>query len=103
MDLAAIALLVASGIAAGTVNAVAGGGSLLTFPALVAVGLPPVSANRHAWNKNRMTAAAARSVSPEAVPRVVQPKAIPAISMSSTATATWWRQRRRVDGCIARR
>lgn len=30
---------------AGNVNAIAGGGSLLTFPALVAVGLPPVSAN----------------------------------------------------------
>jgi uncharacterized membrane protein YfcA len=32
-------------IAAGAVNAIAGGGSLITFPALVALGLPPVSAN----------------------------------------------------------
>ncbi|GGL97900.1 MULTISPECIES: sulfite exporter TauE/SafE family protein [Micromonospora] len=38
-------LLVVAGLAAGTVNAVAGGGSLLTFPALLAVGLPPVAAN----------------------------------------------------------
>nr|MDT0658848.1 sulfite exporter TauE/SafE family protein [Micromonospora sp. DSM 115978] len=37
--------LVAAGMAAGTVNAVAGGGSLITFPALIAVGLPPVAAN----------------------------------------------------------
>jgi uncharacterized membrane protein YfcA len=32
-------------LAAGTVNAIAGGGSLITFPALLAAGLPPVSAN----------------------------------------------------------
>jgi len=38
-------LLLAAGLAAGTVNAVAGGGSLITFPTLVAIGLPPVSAN----------------------------------------------------------
>lgn len=31
--------------AAGAVNAVAGGGSLITFPTLVAVGLPPITAN----------------------------------------------------------
>jgi hypothetical protein len=45
MDLSQAGLLVAAGLAAGTVNAVAGGGSLITFPALVAVGLPPVAAN----------------------------------------------------------
>lgn len=38
-------LLVAAGFGAGAVNAVAGGGSLISFPALLAVGLPPVSAN----------------------------------------------------------
>lgn len=32
-------------IAAGAINAVAGGGSLITFPTLVAVGLPPVTAS----------------------------------------------------------
>lgn len=32
-------------VAAGMVNALAGGGSLITFPTLVAVGLPPVAAN----------------------------------------------------------
>ena len=32
-------------VAAGTVNALAGGGTLLTFPLLMAVGLPAVSAN----------------------------------------------------------
>jgi uncharacterized membrane protein YfcA len=45
MDLLNALLLLAVGVAAGTVNAVAGGGSLITFPALIAVGLPPVAAN----------------------------------------------------------
>ncbi|GAA3772287.1 sulfite exporter TauE/SafE family protein [Micromonospora maritima] len=45
MDLSDAALLLAAGLAAGTVNAVAGGGSLITFPALIASGLPPVPAN----------------------------------------------------------
>lgn len=45
MDLADAVLLLAAGLAAGTVNAVAGGGSLITFPALVAVGFSPVPAN----------------------------------------------------------
>jgi hypothetical protein len=45
MDLGDAALLVAAGLAAGTVNAVAGGGSLVTYPTLLAVGLPPISAN----------------------------------------------------------
>ncbi|MEV8515517.1 sulfite exporter TauE/SafE family protein [Dactylosporangium sp. NPDC051484] len=40
-----IALLSVAGLAAGTVNAIAGGGSLITFPALIATGLPPVAAN----------------------------------------------------------
>jgi uncharacterized membrane protein YfcA len=45
MDLAEVGLLLAAGVAAGGVNAVAGGGSLVTFPTLVAIGLPPVAAN----------------------------------------------------------
>jgi uncharacterized membrane protein YfcA len=45
MDLPEAGLLLAAGLAAGTLNAVAGGGSLVTFPALVAIGLPPVAAN----------------------------------------------------------
>src|SRR5918998_6536526 len=45
MDLSHAALLLAAGLAAGTVNAVAGGGSLITFPTMIAVGLPPVPAN----------------------------------------------------------
>jgi uncharacterized membrane protein YfcA len=45
MDLSEATLLLAAGFAAGTVNAVAGGGSLITFPTLVAIGLPPVPAN----------------------------------------------------------
>jgi len=37
--------VVAAGFGAGTVNAVVGSGSLITFPTLVALGLPPVTAN----------------------------------------------------------
>lgn len=40
-----LALLVAGGFLASGVNAVAGGGSLISFPLLVALGLPPLSAN----------------------------------------------------------
>jgi uncharacterized membrane protein YfcA len=38
-------LLGLAAIGAGAVNALAGGGSILTFPALIAAGLPPLSAN----------------------------------------------------------
>ena len=45
MDLSHVLLLVVAGLAAGTVNAIAGGGSLITFPSLIAAGLPSVAAN----------------------------------------------------------
>jgi uncharacterized protein len=45
MDLSDATLLLVAGMAAGAVNAVAGGGSLITFPTLLAVGLPPIGAN----------------------------------------------------------
>ena len=38
-------VIAASGVAAGGINAVAGGGSLVSFPTLIALGVPPVSAN----------------------------------------------------------
>ena len=34
-----------AGIAAGTINTVVGSGTLITFPTLLAVGIPPVTAN----------------------------------------------------------
>ena len=40
-----IALLAAAALLAGAINAVAGGGSLISFPALLAVGFPAVRAN----------------------------------------------------------
>ncbi len=40
----AVILLVA-GLGAGLVNAIAGGGSLITFPSMLAIGMPPVAAN----------------------------------------------------------
>lgn len=39
------ALLLGSAFAAGVLNAIAGGGSFLTFPALVFAGVPPIAAN----------------------------------------------------------
>jgi uncharacterized protein len=40
-----LAFLLVAGLVAGAVNAAAGGGSLLVFPALLAAGLPPLAAN----------------------------------------------------------
>lgn len=40
-----ILLLIAAGLGAGTVNGVAGGGTLVSFPALLATGLPALQAN----------------------------------------------------------
>ena len=42
MDFVLIGL---AAVAAGFINAIAGGGTLISFPALVAVGIPPVAAN----------------------------------------------------------
>ncbi len=42
LDFVTIAL---AALAAGLINAIAGGGTLISFPALVAVGIPPVAAN----------------------------------------------------------
>jgi uncharacterized membrane protein YfcA len=40
-----IALLVGGGLLAGMINTIAGGGTLLSFPALAWLGVPPVTAN----------------------------------------------------------
>jgi uncharacterized membrane protein YfcA len=45
VDAGTIALLAGAGFGAGAVNAVAGGGSLVSFPALLAAGYPSVTAN----------------------------------------------------------
>ncbi|MDH1265501.1 sulfite exporter TauE/SafE family protein [Pseudomonas sp. GD03944] len=45
MSLADLLLLIAAGFAAGGMNALAGGGTFFSFPALLAAGLPPVTAN----------------------------------------------------------
>ncbi len=45
MDPMQIAMLIAIGIVGGVWNAIAGGATLFTFPALMAVGLPPLVAN----------------------------------------------------------
>lgn len=45
MDLLEAGLLLVAGLAAGGVNAIAGGGSLISFPSLIGIGLAPVAAN----------------------------------------------------------
>jgi uncharacterized membrane protein YfcA len=45
LDAPHIALVAAAAFVGGLVNAIAGGGSLITFPTLVALGVPPVIAN----------------------------------------------------------
>lgn len=45
VDAQAVAVLVGAGVAGGLVTAVVGGASLITFPVLLAAGLPPVLAN----------------------------------------------------------
>jgi uncharacterized membrane protein YfcA len=45
MDVPTALLLAGSGLAAGLVNAIAGGGTFFTFSALIGAGLPPVIAN----------------------------------------------------------
>lgn len=45
MSLADALLIALAGFVAGGVNAIAGGGSLISFPALVAIGLPTLDAN----------------------------------------------------------
>ncbi|MDH2381882.1 sulfite exporter TauE/SafE family protein [Bradyrhizobium sp. CER78] len=45
MDIQTSLLLLAAGIAGGIINALAGGATLITFPAMLAAGLPAVSAN----------------------------------------------------------
>lgn len=45
MELGSIALMALAGTAAGAINAIAGGGSLVTFPTLLALRYPPVVAN----------------------------------------------------------
>ena len=44
-DLPGLALLIGAAFVAGVLNALAGGGSFLTLPALIQAGVPPVMAN----------------------------------------------------------
>jgi uncharacterized membrane protein YfcA len=45
LDATQIGVLALAGLAAGAINAIAGGGSLISFPALLSVGYPAVAAN----------------------------------------------------------
>ncbi|HEX7123695.1 MAG TPA: sulfite exporter TauE/SafE family protein [Gemmatimonadaceae bacterium] len=45
MDLGTLTILAGAGFVAGAINAVAGGGSLISFPALLAAGYPAITAN----------------------------------------------------------
>lgn len=65
MPLLDILLLIGAGFAAGGMNALAGGGTFFSFPALLATGLPPVTANATnavaLWPASLAAAWAARS------------------------------------------
>ena len=45
MDVTQVLVLLAAGFMAGAVNAIAGGGSLISFPALIFIGFPAKIAN----------------------------------------------------------
>jgi len=45
VDAATVALLAGAGLIGGVANAIAGGATLITFPAMLATGIPPVVAN----------------------------------------------------------
>lgn len=45
MDIYSLVFAFVAALAAGFVNAIAGGGTLISFPVLVAIGIPPVAAN----------------------------------------------------------
>ncbi|MDZ7674844.1 MAG: sulfite exporter TauE/SafE family protein [Acidimicrobiales bacterium] len=45
MELVDFALLAVAGLAAGVINGIAGGGTMVSFPALLAVGIQPLAAN----------------------------------------------------------
>lgn len=45
MDLTRLALVIVAAAVGGAINSIAGGGTLVTFPALVGLGIPPVVAN----------------------------------------------------------
>lgn len=49
MEIATLVLLLAGGLLAGAITAIAGGGSFLSFPMLLAAGLPPMAANITNW------------------------------------------------------
>lgn len=49
MEVATLILLFAGGLLSGAITAIAGGGSFLTFPMLLAAGLPPMAANITNW------------------------------------------------------
>ncbi len=82
MTLGRAAFLFAASILAGAVNSVAGGGTLLSFPAAIAVGLPPIVANATnavamvpgslaaAWTYRRSLAGLGRLTTTLAVPGI---------------------------------
>jgi uncharacterized protein len=45
MDLTHLLILLGAGCVAGLMNSIAGGGTIVTFPALIVIGLPPIVAN----------------------------------------------------------
>ena len=106
MDWSMAALLAGAGTLGGAINALAGGATLITFPAMVAAGLPPVIAN----------ASSAVAISPgHILPRWPTAKTCPRPIAASGCwpwrrrrAARWapsscWRSRRPISSCRCRR
>ena len=64
-----LVLILLAGFGAGFINALAGGGSFLTFPALIAAGLPAIDANASSRvNRKGSANRAAQAATPVRLP-----------------------------------
>ena len=83
MDVTAAMVLLVAGLAGGTINGIVGSGTLIVYPALLAIGLPPVVANgtnttglcfgsaSSAWGYRRELAGRMRRLAPAVAATVV--------------------------------
>ena len=93
MSLPDLLLLALAGFAAGGMNALAGGGTFFSFPALLAAGLPPVTANATnavaLWPASLAGAWAARA-SLRPLGRYLIPLLLPAWPVACSAACCCW-------------
>lgn len=87
MPLEILAILLLIGLVAGAWNAIAGGASLFTFPALMAVGLPPMVANATNYLALLPSGAAALPAYKEEL-RLAGPRLLPLLLVSGLGAVT---------------